>query len=859
MAKTLDLLFQIDVAMSNGFQQPARVLNSEFSKLGASVQALDQKLGSLKEFSRLGEKLKANASAGAQAQTRLQTLGSELNRARLLSDSLSTRIEVQKQKITRLTQAHGKNSVQVQTSRQRLEHLTTGYRESLKQISALEREQEKLTQTTEKLSRENERDRNAYDELGRSLNVAEKGTRGLVQEQLRLEQTLTRVQKAQAKLAGIREKLTWGNIKADIMKTAGAYKMFEKPVALSMDFEAAMARVKSVAFSNDDADMSKFAALNDLAMKMGAQTKYTASEAAGAEENLLRANMSPDDVIRALPAVLNMASAEGMGIEQAGAIIAKGLGGMNLGAELAPRLADILAYTSANSNTNIAMLGEAFKVVAPVAASQNMQMEQVAAYLGILANKGFEGSEAGNALSSSLQRLAKMPAQTAKALNTLGVPIKTKDGKMRELPDILKALSESMGKMGEADQLGYLANIFGANYGKQMMALMQATVSGDVEKLQAGVYNSSFGRAQKMSDINLDTLNGQIEILKSSWEGLLMRIGNAVAPDFRKLVELLSSGLSAVNDFIDRHKVLADVIADAAAAYAAFRTLGTAAKYIKLLIELPAALAQLKGAQAAGDALAGAAGGAKLFGFSLKAAFGWAALLAFAAYEVYEHWDELKEWFNSWVIPYVWKPLEEGAQKCIEAVKSMFGGLWDWIKEAAAKLNPFNWELPSWLGGGNAGAQQVRNAEAALSGNLPGFASGGFIGRHSIIQVAEDGPEAVIPLTDKRRGVSLLMQAAEILGVKMPVQGNSPVIQNFGGSIQRFAGGSGSGIQEIAYPVQNYASESTAQNTNGSPVSITVNVDGSGESERGLAELIAQRVREVLGELLSVEERVSFA
>ena len=613
-------------------------------------------------------------------------------------------------------------------------------------------------------------------------------------------------------------------------------------VKLAADFEGAMARVKAVAFSNEGADMSQFAALSAQAKQLGADTKYTAIEAAGAQENLLRANMSPEDVIKALPSVLNMAAAEGMGLEQAGAIIAKGLGGMNLGGELAPRLADILAYTSANSNTNIAMLGEAFKVAAPVLAGQGAKMEQVATYLGIMANKGFEGSEAGNAIASAVMRIAKPTAETTNYLRQLGVATVTRDGKMRELSDIMLALNKSMNDKhwGESQQLAAMSAIFGKNYGKQMMAFMAATAAGDTATLQNGINTQSEGRAEKMANINLDTLNGQLDILSSSWDGLRTTIGEIFSPYVRQGVEMLSSALSKVNNVMREFPLLGKTVTFAmtgafgAAAVRRIWNIGSA------LLQLPGAYLETVRAAREASAVLGQTpsilsrissmlGGLKSV-ILAHPVLAIGTLVAGAVALAIANWDKIKAWWDNFVIPNIWEPVVSWAEGTIARVRQLWDDFCNWL----SSLNPFSsWQAPQVPAEvAQAGKQEVvaKYGTADLRPSyMKGYATGGIVARPQIAQVAEDGAEAIIPLTDKSRGIPLLQQAAEILGV-----------QNFG---QR---------------------EQTVSTTNSSSTSnytptINITVNGAEETSESLAGKIAQAVRDTLNNIMNLEDRVSYA
>ena len=142
--------------------------------------------------------------------------------------------------------------------------------------------------------------------------------------------------------------------------------------------------------------------------------------------------------------------------------MASSLRGFGLEAEDASRVSNILAQTSAASNSSITGLGESLKYVAPVAKGLGVSIEETNAMLGIMANAGIKGSQGGTALRAALVRLSKEPKAVAKALGQLGLSARDAQGNFRELPDLLQALSAKMKNMGSADKMKYLSNIFGS-------------------------------------------------------------------------------------------------------------------------------------------------------------------------------------------------------------------------------------------------------------------------------------------------------------------------------------------------------------------------------------------------------------
>lgn len=484
MAKVLQMLFNLDIAVTGlkGLQAVEQQFQ-HVSDAGKKMSALQSQMGAFQ----------TQQTAVAGASQKLESLRQKLYAARLAtqnaklaSQTLNVQYAQAQNKVAALTAQFGRKSIQVKQARQDMLKLKQAYQQSEAEVRRLSREEQGLEAQVKRAGEALTSERDKLKQMQEGLKQAGINTRNFAQRQKELEQATARVAKAQERYNSIKSQLSYSNFKSDLLKSAGMAFALKAPVSASMKFEQAMMDVAAVARPTAE----ELTRLKDQAKFLGRTTQYTAVQAAEAQQNLIRSGMSVDQVIKAMPSVLELSSAEGLNIEDAGRIIAKGLGGMNLTGDMAGRLADVLAYASAHSNTDVSMLGEAFKVAAPALASQNYTMEQVAAYLGILANKGYEGSEAGNALSSSIMRLAAGPKQTVEALAKLGIERRDKEGNGIPLPELIMKIYSRLKNESENVQLEYMSNIFGKNYGKQMIAFMQATASGDTKALEGGVLNS---------------------------------------------------------------------------------------------------------------------------------------------------------------------------------------------------------------------------------------------------------------------------------------------------------------------------------------------------------------------------------
>jgi TP901 family phage tail tape measure protein len=201
-----------------------------------------------------------------------------------------------------------------------------------------------------------------------------------------------------------------GNIVGGMVTSAASdLKGFGRDViATGMDFDAAMSNVKAISGATGD----EFEALRQKALEMGASTKFTATEAAEAFSYMAMAGWSASDMLDGIEGIMNLAAASGESLATTSDIVTDALTAFGLSASDSGHFADVLAAASASANTNVGMMGETFKYVAPVAGALNYSIEDVATAIGTMANSGVKASMAGTALRSALTALVK-PSEDA--------------------------------------------------------------------------------------------------------------------------------------------------------------------------------------------------------------------------------------------------------------------------------------------------------------------------------------------------------------------------------------------------------------------------------------------------------------
>lgn len=349
----------------------------------------------------------------------------------------------------------------------------------------------------------------------------------------------------------------------------GAKDAIASVVSEGMAFTEQMSTVASVAVNElteisggtiqySEQARAAMKALEDQAIDLGASTKFTAVEVGQAQELLARAGFSVNEVLAATPGLLNTAAAEGLGLADTATIAANALRGFGLEAEQMAMVGDLLAATSATSDASIASLGQSFKYIAPIAQTVGLEITEVSAAIGLLANQGIKGTMAGRNLASGLMFLAK-PSKDAKALmEDLGITISDSEGNFKSLIDIMGELETATRGKTDADKVAILTTLVGKDNAKSYFSLLNAqykTVENGKEITLKGaealrLYNDALndveGAAEKMAKLRLDNLSGDMEMLSGAANSLAIRLFKEAEPAFRQFVQGATTALVAL-------------------------------------------------------------------------------------------------------------------------------------------------------------------------------------------------------------------------------------------------------------------------------------------------------------------------
>lgn len=308
------------------------------------------------------------------------------------------------------------------------------------------------------------------------------------------------------------------------------------------DFEAQMSRVKAISGATEQ----EFAKLKEQAIELGADTAFSSGQAAEGMENLAAAGFTTNEILEAMPGLLDLAAASGEDLSNSSDIAASTLRGFGLAAEDVGHVADVLAENANRTNSSVAETGEAMKYIAPLARAAGISMEETAAAIGIMANAGIQGGQAGTTLRGALSRLSRPTEDMQEAMSELGVSFYDSEGKMLSLTDQVDVLSKAMEGMTDEQKNNYLVTL----YGQEALSGMLALINEGPESLESltEAYTTCDGSAKKAADTMQDNLKGAVEQLSGSAESLGIVFYESVSDNLKNAAVVATDSINEITD-----------------------------------------------------------------------------------------------------------------------------------------------------------------------------------------------------------------------------------------------------------------------------------------------------------------------
>ena len=333
-------------------------------------------------------------------------------------------------------------------------------------------------------------------------------------------------------------------------------------VKASSDFNGQMSKVQAISGATAE-DMELLSA---KAREMGKNTKFSSTEAGQAYEYMAMAGWKTEDMLSGLDGIMSLAAASGEDLGTTSDIVTDALTAFGLTAKDSGHFADILAAASSNSNTNVRLMGETFKYVAPIAGALGYSSEETAEAIGLMANAGIKGSQAGTSLRKIMNELQGEIKLSGDALGDVTIQTANADGSMRSFSDILTDCRGAFSKMSESEKASAAESLVGQEAMSGFLALMNAAPE-DIDKLSGAIENCD-GTASDMSGTMQDNLQGDLTQLQSSVSELAVQFGDLLTPYVREAAQGLKKFVDTIAGLPDGVKKVILVFGLIAAALA---------------------------------------------------------------------------------------------------------------------------------------------------------------------------------------------------------------------------------------------------------------------------------------------------
>ena len=519
--KEYEMLFALNARMGGGFSGTFSKAQAEFSRLGKEIQALHRLQGDVTSYQK---------QQGA--------------------------IEATRSRLENLKQQH--------------DLLQKEIKETEGSTAGLEREKVKLEQRIKDTESALERQTQKLETTGARLKEAGVDTGNLAQKDAELTAKIKELEAEQEKAAegaasfgekgaqafgAIQQAIVAAGVATALKEIAGA---FMECVGIAGDFEETMSTVEALSQSNT----REMAELSEQAKELGASTKFTAKEAGDAMGYMAMAGWDATDMLNGMDGVLQLAAASGEDLAMVSDIVTDSLSAFGLTAADTAHFSDVLAAAATNSNTNVSIMGETFKMSASVAGALGYSIEDVSVAMGLMANSGVKGSIAGTALRNTFNGLLEGVTLTGAAFGEYEYSAVRADGTMKDFGSTIDELRGYFDQMTEAERVANAITIAGQRGYNGLLAILNAT-DEDYASLSNSINNCT-GAAQRMAAVKLDNMNGQLTLMNSAWDALKTTIGEQFIPEMRGLYEIGTDVFSGINEFVKANPGVVKGIAAAA-------------------------------------------------------------------------------------------------------------------------------------------------------------------------------------------------------------------------------------------------------------------------------------------------------
>ena len=480
--------------------------------LAEQVENTSKKLQTLKSMQERVDEEYKKGNIGSDAYRAFQ-------REIATTESTLTKLKSQQDKVSNSTNKAADSTEDLTKQENKLSNANESASDSTEELS---KEQKKLDESTDDTSKSTEDLKNQEDKLKKKSDETKSST-------IDFDKALSLLKNTASTAANtmITAAKSVGSVASAV--TSGVVSLGKAATDVGKTFDTSMSQVQAISGATGES-LDK---LRDKAKEMGATTKFTATEAADAFNYMAMAGWKTDDMLDGIEGIMSLAAASGEELATTSDIVTDALTAFGLEAKDSGHFADVLAAASSNANTNVSMLGESFKYVAPAAGTLGYSIEDISLALGLMANNGIKSSQAGTSLNSSLSRLAKPTKEMNVYLSKLGLAMQevnytvdqSKVDKAQNkvetatlsVKNAQENLNAQIQKYGTGSTQAVIAS---NNLEKAKLSLSNAEI--DLAKAQKGTAKSAFGANLALTDEegNMKSLRETLTVLRESFKDL---------------------------------------------------------------------------------------------------------------------------------------------------------------------------------------------------------------------------------------------------------------------------------------------------------------------------------------------------
>ncbi|MGX4745776.1 phage tail tape measure protein [Providencia rettgeri] len=657
-----DLRLQVILSAVDKFTKPFKSAQTSNKKLAETLRQSKQQLKELNNqakqidgFKKTKQSLDNASQAYQHATAKVSRLAHELSTIQNPTKAQSRELDRAKAAAAKLKAETGTLSASLQRQREALKGSGISTRQ--------------LSQAQIKLNSD-------IASTSRRLQQQEQQLKRVANQEKRMSAAKNSYQNAM----GVRNKMA-GSGAGMLASGVGLGYAAKKVLVPGYDFEIGMSKVQALTRLDKNSDDYKM--LREQARDLGATTAFTANEVAQGQAFYAMAGFKPEQIKNAMSGTLSMSLAGDIDLATTADIGSNILTGFKLNSNEMNRVSDALVATFTRSNTNLTMLGDTMKYVAPVASGLGVDLETAAVAAGKLGDAGIQGSMAGTGLRSILGRLAEPPKMAGEALDKLKIKTRDAKGNLRQFTDILAELDKKTKKMGTAERAGLFKHIAGEEAFSALSVLVDQAGSGQLQAMIAEI-KAAKGEAEKVAKTMTDNLDGDLKNLTSAYEDVGIQVFGGADSPLRDITKRVTDLISKFGQWAKKNPELVKQITMITLGLGAVLAVGGSISLMIAALIGPLAMAKLSlsvlGIKGSGF-LALLIKPIKLIGTAFMM-LGKALLanpiiliitaIAGAAYLIYKYWDD--------IVPY--------AKKLWSKVTEIFSQFWEGVKSYV-----LNWGL----------------------------------------------------------------------------------------------------------------------------------------------------------------------